>query len=298
MLPIYNTTICPACFGSKIKHQFDCLDHSISKENFQIWECDTCLIRFTRPVLPEEQVGRYYQADHYISHSDTSDGLISQLYKMVRNITLSEKRRVVQRATSKAVGKLLDIGSGTGAYAYEMKMAGWDVTGIEPDEGARLNAAKLYNLAFHEPSELYKLEHGQFDAITLWHVLEHVYDIHGYLQQIKKLLKPQGTLIIAVPNYTSNDAQHYGSYWAAYDVPRHLYHFAPLSVHLLAEKYGYMIWQQRAMWFDSFYISLLSEQYKYKRNRYLPALWQGIISSFHTLLNRAKCSSVMYVLKK
>src|SRR5204863_7031109 len=89
--------------------------------------------------------------------------------------------------------------------------------------------------------ELFSLTVNSFDAITLWHVLEHVHQLHQTMNQLKNLLKENGRLIIAVPNYTSLDAKIYKENWAAYDPPRHLYHFSPQSMKILAEKNGMKI---------------------------------------------------------
>lgn len=298
MSSLNKPSYCPVCTSSAARFVFDCMDHSISKEKFPIWECKTCSHRFTYPIPAENEIGRYYEAEHYISHSDTSEGIIAKLYKAARKFTLSEKRRFVQGQTDLASGKLLDVGTGTGAFLNEMEISGWQTTGLEPDYDARQKALTLYKLPVHEPSQLFELSHDSFDAITLWHVLEHVYDLSGYLRQFGKILKPSGLLFIAVPNYTSYDAKHYQTNWAAYDVPRHLHHFSPISMQSLAHQFGFSIIKHKAMWLDAYYIALLSEQYRYGRNRFISAFFQGTVSVFHAFLNRAHCSSVIYVLKK
>jgi 2-polyprenyl-3-methyl-5-hydroxy-6-metoxy-1,4-benzoquinol methylase len=298
MEPQNNQIICPVCGASETVLQFACTDHSISKEVFNVRQCPGCRHRFTFPTPSEQNIGAYYKADHYISHTDTSKGLINKLYKFARRFTLSEKRRFVQRQTGLASGKLLEVGTGTGAFLHIMEEAGWQTTGLEPDFHAREKAMALYKLTVFEPAHLYDLPTGSFDAIVLWHVLEHVYTIHAYMEQFSRLLKPDGLLFIAVPNYTSHDAHIYHEFWAAYDVPRHLHHFCPASLQVLGARFGFKISRQKRMWLDAFYISLLSEKYKYGRFRYLPAFFNGFISNLKTLSNRSKCSSLIYVLKK
>ncbi|MCU0374136.1 MAG: class I SAM-dependent methyltransferase [Chitinophagaceae bacterium] len=298
MLPVFNNSICPVCHAETIQPVMECRDHSITKEDFTIWQCTRCTARFTRPVPQQQNLARYYEAAHYISHSDTSEGVIAKLYKLVREITLSEKRRVVQRISDLTAGTLLDIGSGTGAFAAEMATSGWKVTGLEPDAGARAKAKELYKLDLKPAETLYHLPDAAFDVITLWHVLEHVFDLDGYFANMHRILKPGGAVFIGVPNYTSPDGQHYGTYWAAYDVPRHLYHFSPQSMAMLAGRHAFRLVARRAMWFDAFYIALLSEQYKHGRQRFLAALWVGVRCTFATLFNRTRASSIMYILKK
>ena len=179
-----------------------------------------------------------------------------------------------------------------------MATNGWAVTSLEPDETARKVAKEKYDLALQSPSDLYYLDNNQFDAIAMWHVLEHVHDLQGYLNKFHEILKPNGKLIIAVPNYTSNDASNYGSSWAAYDVPRHLYHFSPHSIDTLAKLKGFVVKAYKPMWFDSFYVSMLSEKYKNGNENLIAAFWQGLISNFKTIGNPKNCSSVIYVLGK
>ena len=133
---------------------------------------------------------------------------------------------------------MLDIGAGIGAFLSVMKGKGWEIKGIEPDFTARENARKFYGLELEEPSQLYSLIHESYDAITLWHVLEHVHQLHDYIEQLKNLLKQEGKIFIAVPNYTSTDAAAYRNFWAAYDVPRHLYHFTPKAIEKLMQLHG------------------------------------------------------------
>src|SRR6185295_18376288 len=180
----------------------------------------------------------------------------------------------------------------------EMNQNGWKTTGLETDGDARKFARDLYNFELADSSHLYQLSADQFDAITLWHVLEHVHDLTGYMQQLKRLLKETGKIFIAVPNYTSVDAAIYKEHWAAYDVPRHLYHFSPLSMEVLMKKHGLKIIQYKPMWFDSFYISLLSSKYKHGQARWLAAVWNGLRSNLAAVGDSKKCSSVIYVVAK
>ena len=188
--------------------------------------------------------------------------------------------------TGKQSGKLLDVGAGTGAFVHTMKLAGWEVTGLEPDETARKNAVNKYGIDLLSPDHLFQFNAAQFDAVTMWHVLEHVHELHKYLEQFQQILKPGGALIIAVPNYTSYDAKVYKDNWAAYDVPRHLYHFSPKSMEKLGQAKGFILTDTKPMWFDSFYVSMLSEQYKNGSGNLPGALWSGMLSNLKTLFNK------------
>ncbi|MFP5040392.1 class I SAM-dependent methyltransferase [Parasediminibacterium sp. JCM 36343] len=291
-------THCPACGGTHIAPQLQAEDYTVSHEVFEVWHCSDCTLRFTQHVPDEERIGPYYQADSYVSHSDTQEGLINKVYHRVRNITLGQKKKLILKATGKSIGMLLDVGAGTGAFSNAMEKAGWHVTGLEPDSTARQVALKKFGLVLSDPEKLFVLPDEQFDAITMWHVLEHVHNLHGYMEQFHKILKPRGKLIIAVPNYTSHDAQAYGKYWAAYDVPRHLYHFSPESMALLAKQKSFSISAYKPMWFDSVYVSMLSEQYKNGKPNLAKALFIGLLSNLKALVDNKRCSSVIYVLGK
>ena len=304
MNSIVHYTHCPGCDSSSVKFVLDTKDYSISGRSFSIWECANCTLRFTQDVPDSASIGPYYKSENYISHTNTSMGFVNRLYQIVRKKTLRQKRRLICKTTGKQRGTLLDVGSGTGAFVNEMKQNGWEVTGLEPDEDARRVAKESFHCELKSTDVLLSLPENAFDAITLWHVLEHVHDLKNYLHQFKKLLKPDGRLVIAVPNYTSFDASVYRQYWAAYDVPRHLYHFSPLSMKLLVHKNGMRIIEYKPMWFDSFYVSFLSSKYKNSgqdrqgKTNWLAASWNGFVSNLQALFDKRKCSSVIYIISK
>jgi len=285
---------CPICGSYDIQYFLTAVDHTVSGESFEIFHCNHCSAGFTQDVPSTADIGHYYQSSKYISHSDTRKGMVNQMYHRVRSITLNQKRKLTEKVSAVKKGKLLDVGAGTGMFVETMLSAGWIVKGVEPDEGARDIAARS-NIHLADPSTLFLLEKNSFDVITLWHVLEHVHQLHEYAEQFKKLLNPQGTLVIAVPNYTSHDATHYGSYWAAYDVPRHLYHFSPESMTVLLRKHNFTLRHIYPQWFDSFYVSLLSEEYKSGKPSLIKGGWEGMLSNVNALSNRKKCSSLIYV---
>ena len=270
-------------------------DYTVSGEHFEIWQCDNCTLRFTQNIPDIDAIGRYYQSENYISHSDSNKGTINNLYHKVRKRTLVKKRKLVEQFTGKKKGKILDVGSGIGAFLDTMAKDGWEVTGLEPEPGARNKARELYNIDTLPANEIYKLPEQSFDAITLWHVLEHVHDLHGYMTTLKNLLRTGGKLFIAVPNYKSYDAKHYGQYWAAYDVPRHLYHFSPKAMVKLWNIHRMQVNSLQPMWYDSFYVSILSEQYKSGHPQIPAAAVQGMLSNMNALLSKRRCSSLIYI---
>jgi 2-polyprenyl-3-methyl-5-hydroxy-6-metoxy-1,4-benzoquinol methylase len=292
-----HRTQCPACTSSECKEELHVQDYTVSKKVFGIAHCRQCTLRFTQDIPEADEIGAYYKAESYISHTDTKQGLVSRLYHLVRSITLKGKRNLVISSTGQSKGRLLDVGCGTGAFLNTMKISGWEVDGLEPDDTASQIAFNNYGIETKHPQAIYTLADGQYDAITMWHVLEHVHDLQGYMGRLKKLLKPNGVLFIAVPNYTSADAQKYQQHWAAYDVPRHLYHFSPQSMEVLITPYQMHISKMKPMWFDSFYVSMLSEQYKHGESRLFAAVLTGFWSNVKALFNHKRCSSLIYIIQ-
>jgi SAM-dependent methyltransferase len=289
---------CPVCSSRSINPLLTIKDYSVSKEEFVVWQCADCSLRFTQDVPDENSIGPYYKSPDYISHTNTDKGFINKTYQKVRNYTLQQKATLITAKTQVTSGSILDIGSGTGAFLDVMKNRGWQVKGIEPDEDARKLAKQLYDLNLDDPSVLNNIRESSFDAVTLWHVLEHVHQLHDYIKHLKRILKPGGKLFIGVPNYQSGDSGIYRSFWAAYDVPRHLYHFSPRSIEVLMQKHGLKVDHKEPMWFDSFYISMLSSKYKSGKTNYIAAFINGLRSNVSALINKDLCSSIIYIISK
>ena len=287
---------CPACGERKLQDFLLCQDHTVSKEFFQIQSCQECGFRFTNPRPQEELIAPYYASEEYISHSNTNKGLFNRLYQIVRYFTLRNKVKKVLSACLGKKGKLLDIGCGTGHFLEVAKQRKWEVAGMEPDEQARQQAEERLGQKIY--GSLQEIEGcNLYDAITLWHVLEHVHQLDRMLLKIKSILKPGGKLLIAVPNSYSDDAKHYRQHWAAYDVPRHLYHFGQLQIREILEAKGFQFEETKAMYFDAYYISMMSEKYQNKEFAFLKGLWQGWKSNGKANKN-GEYSSLCYIFSK
>ena len=291
-----NYEACPLCASKNIQLSLATLDYSISKEDFDIYDCVDCSFRFTQQIPSPATIGPYYNSAVYISHSDTKEGLVNKLYHTARDLMLNQKRKLVQSLTQ---GKrLLDVGSGTGYFLSHMKRNGFTVKGIEIDDSARQATKEKFGISVDAPPTLLN---GQFkepvDVVTMWHVLEHLHDMDGYLQSIRAQMDKNGFLLIAVPNHASYDAQYYQKHWAAYDVPRHLWHFTPTTMAQLAAKNGFEVTAQKRLPFDPFYNALLSEQYKGNKLALLSGSVVGAISLLKSYANPAKSTSPIYVLK-
>ena len=272
-------------------------DFSVSSEKFFLVENEEYGYLETHPKPSLENVSKYYETENYISHTDSSESFIDKIYQNVRVHTLSKKVQLINSFNT--TGKsLLDIGCGTGDFLLAAKSDNWEVTGVEPDEGAREISTLKLNKKVFALEDLVKLKGNTYDVISLWHVMEHIYDLDNQMDLICSLLKPNGVLIIAVPNYKSFDAKYYKQYWAALDVPRHLYHFNKISIKKFFKKRSLNVVKTKPMWFDAFYISLISEKYKGNKLGLLKFPFIGMLSNFYALFGEKNCSSQIYILKR
>lgn len=286
---------CPSCQSSHLEEVLLCRDFLVSHQTFIIARCLDCDLYFTVQPPNEKDIPAYYESEAYISHTDTRKGLLNRAYHWARIRALRKKVRWVRDATGLSAGTVLDIGSGTGAFLNAMRASGWKTTGIEPNAAARKIAMDSYGIASYETLKLGELQAGSFDVITLWHVLEHVHTLHEYVELLKCLIKPDGKIIIALPNIQSVDFHFYREYWAALDVPRHLYHFTPTAVENLLRYHQLRIVRQFPMPFDPFYISLLSEKYRGKWGNRFRGLFEGFNSWLRSKIDWRGASSIVYV---
>lgn len=291
-------TACPVCNESKTGKLFSVTDYLLSKESFDLLKCEACGFIFTSDPPSPDAIGSYYKSEDYISHSDTTEGFFNRVYHLVRKIMLSKKYNLIKHYSGTNKGSILDIGCGTGYFPGYMKNKGWSALGIESDKQASAYASSKFGLDILEMDDIMSMPAEEFDAVTLWHVLEHLYEPSVTLSMADRILKEDGVLIIALPNNASFDARHYGAKWAAWDVPRHLWHFNQESFSRLVSGTGFEITTVRRMPFDVFYVSVLSEQNQGKRLAFIRGLLIGSIGWFSSLLEKSDCSSLIYVLKK
>jgi 2-polyprenyl-3-methyl-5-hydroxy-6-metoxy-1,4-benzoquinol methylase len=261
---------------SNKKHFLTLKDYSVSKETFDLYHDETLdmLITFPQPSL--DNLGKYYESEDYISHTDNQRSLFEKLYHFIKNIALKNKLNLINSHQPNK-GRILDIGAGTGDFLSVAKKDGWQTIGVEPSTKAKSIAINK-GVSFVELTT--ELENNSFDVISMWHVLEHVPDLDKQIKELKRLLKPTGTLIIAVPNFKSFDAKQYGKFWAAFDVPIHFWHFSKTAIKLLFEKEKMKLEKVLPMKFDSFYVSLLSEKYKSGKMNFIKAFYVGLLSNW------------------
>lgn len=266
-------------------------DYFHTKEEFRL-EYDEELDMLKTKPIPKD-LDKYYDNEHYISHTDHTTNLIDKIYHKVKKYSLYKKIRLINNLPTKD-SKVLDIGAGTGDFLKQAKKNGWTIDGIEPNITARKIAASK-NIKLNKNIDI--LKDNTYDIITLWHVLEHIPDLETDIEKIKNKLKHEGYLIIAVPNFKSYDAQIYKEFWAAYDTPRHLWHFSKKSIEKIFTPKGFKLEKIKPMIFDSFYVSLLSEKYKTGTHNYIKAFLVGLLSNIKAISTK-EYSSHIYILKK
>jgi len=288
---------CPSCGSERLNPSLSVRDHSISLETFQLVDCAVCGLRFTNPRPISSELGKYYEAEHYISHSNTSATLQDKLYKLARKWALNSKYKIIHALQPN--GKVLDLGCGTGEFLAHLMSRGYLVQGVEPSTQARAQVIANFSIPVVPSIELVPAQE-QFQVVTLWHVLEHLPDLRGTFKRLFALLADRGVLVIAVPDRGSWDCAHYDTHWAAWDVPRHLTHFRQEDIRTLLHQHGFQLVETKRMWMDAPYISLLSETYLGARKPWalLIGTVKGLWSNVMSVLSGRPTSSTLYIARK
>jgi SAM-dependent methyltransferase len=275
-------------------------DKSVSQETFTIQQCAACGFQFTNPRPEAASIGKYYESDAYVSHNSAAQGLVNRVYKAARYFTVRRKVALITKLNGGQPGRLLDYGCGTGHFLAQARRTGWQVAGLEPNPRARQDAAARVGQPIQEPAALATLPPSSFDIITLWHVLEHVHALNETLTQLIGKLTPGGRLLLAVPNPDSLDAQHYRQDWAAYDVPRHLYHFVPATMRQLLARHDLRLTQTLPLPLDAYYVSMLSEKLRAPEQAGGPlaVLRAGYRSNQYAAQHGGQYSSLLYVAER
>ena len=287
---------CVICTSDKLVNKLECVDHSASKEKFQIVSCGTCGFTFTNPRPENSDLDKYYCSEMYISHTNKNRGLFNLTYQTIRKYAIRKKLALLDKITIK--GTHLDIGCGTGEFLNACKEAGYKTKGIEPSKLARNQAETNYNLNVNENTDLEIFKKDEFTSISMWHVLEHIPDLKKTIKELNRITKINGKLLIAVPNIESWDADYYKQHWAAWDVPIHLWHFSKKSIKNLFEHNGFKLVKVKPMIFDAFYVSILSEKFKKTKQKYLYGVIVGLISNIMAIFTNKGHSSSIYVFEK
>lgn len=295
-MELEQVAACPICRNQHFKNALTCKDYTTTGETFQIISCTNCGLGITSPRPPSSAISQYYASEKYISHTGGNKSAFDTVYRAARIFTNHRKAQLLRTfAREKTV---LDFGCGTAAFLQHLKERKWTVDGVEPSSNANRTATAVLNQPiFKTIDEVHKTYH----AITLWHVLEHIHDPEKILTKLNDRLHPQGHLFIAVPNPASFDAQHYKSFWAAYDVPRHLWHFTPANMASLLQQQGCKLTKIVPMKLDAFYVSILSERYQNPNasafSQNVKGVVNGLKSNWLARKNR-NFSSLIYIASK
>lgn len=289
---------CPLCGASEQIPYANCTDFTVSRESYILMRCPSCGVVYTLNPPSEDDMRRYDKLNLKLKLGDSPKGLVSKLYYHVRARMLHKKARIVEMQAYRTTGSLLNYGAKTGFFSHRMERRGWKVTSVEKYHEERQFSMEMFRHRMIDVPEVESLHPGTFDVVTMWHVFEHCFNPHELLDKFYKLLRPGGVLIMACPNICSTDAMHYGPYWAAYDVPRHRWHFNPSSLTMLAQRHGFTLMHHEKMPFDSFYISVLSERNMKHKMAFLRGMLMGLYSWLVSLWNRGKSSSIVYVFRK
>ncbi len=285
---------CPVCKSSNLKNSLICKDHLVTNESFAIVTCINCGLMITNPRPTQEEIGKYYDSAQYLSHNN-DDSLIGKIYALSQKYTLWYKHRLVKKLVKNPTN-LLDYGCGTGQFLEYMGSRHFKVVGIEPSKIGLTKTQQKGITVFSSIDDANLINERQ-SIITLWHVLEHVHDLNATIKGLKKLLKKNGYMIIALPNTKSWDASHYQSNWAAYDVPRHLFHFNDSNIKTLLKQHRLSLIQKAPLYLDSFYISLLSETHQNSSNKLIKSIINGCKSNIYGSI-KSQYSSMIYVFQK
>lgn len=286
---------CPWCESEKTQFHLWLKDEFLTQEEFQIYECLKCGLLFTDPRPGKSAIGKYYKSNEYYSHQENKTGFIPKLYESVKSVNLKKKYKMATKGIAK--GRVMDIGCGVGDFLHTMEQKGWETVGIEPSEDAKAIAKKRIKAQILDTEAQETLPDNSFDLITMWHVLEHVDDLHWQLNQLERLVKPNGRVVIAVPNYKSYDGVFYKEKWAAYDVPRHLNHFNQETLARIFKNNNFKLIKTEKLIWDAYYISYMSETYKNHSSPLVRGTYRGLLSNFKARRS-GEWSSLVYIFEK
>lgn len=291
-----NLNSCTLCGNNNFSVYLESKDYFLTKEEFTIVKCEKCGLMFVNPRPSAYEISNYYKSENYISHSTKHTGWLGKIYTVVRRKNHEKKYALIE--SYKKPGSIIDIGCATGEFLDFFKTKGWKVTGVEPDKDARKFAANTYHLKVFDEKNIQDIKERTYDVVTMWHVLEHVHDINERVFQLNRMLKEDGIAFIAVPNPQSKDAAIYKTFWAGYDLPRHLFHFSFKTITDLFEKHGFRFVEKIPLVFDAYYISIVSEKYKTGKKNLIRAFYHGLKSNIWAKKNNNEFSSLIYVFKK
>lgn len=269
------------------KNKTEITDYFLSKEKFFVQKTSTPGVLETSPK--PKSIKKYYASSKYLSHNKEKT-LFAWVYFFFKKISIASKVRTI-KSFKKNFISLLDYGAGDGFFVHSLRQKKIDAVGYDPF--FKYNEKGMYN----DPNFFKKNNLNKFDIITMWHSLEHTQSYSQALENAKSMLSDKGVLIVACPNYKSFDSEYYKRYWAGYDVPRHLWHFSPKGMRVVFSSLGFELLKTKGMFWDPFYVSMVSEKYKSSKLWFIKGFFVGLASCLASIFNKNP-SSVVYVAKK
>jgi SAM-dependent methyltransferase len=279
----FEPASCPLCGADRADPFREAPDRFFPQSGplYKVQRCRQCSMIYLNPRPAEKDSGRFYEHADYLPFASLSStrSLTARLYGVMRRANLRWKRRIIidflqsippsfQKNSAEKRNRLLDVGCGTGEFLVEMRNAGWQVEGLERDERAAAWAREHYQIpvAAGSVAQLAAAPQ-QYDLISLWHVLEHLYAPGKALEILAGRLRDNGRLLIAVPNIAGVDARVYKSNWVALDAPRHVNHFSLETLGRLGSKHGLTLHWWRQLPLDVFFNTFMSEKLAAQRRR-------------------------------
>lgn len=226
---------CPACGAMEREKLF-------SQKNWTVYKCTSCGLGVLDPKPTREELATLYRDAYFVGHYDAG---LSPGTDAMRKRMSQEGHRIKFFSPFKKSGKVLDIGCGRGYFLLACREFGFDVQGFDVSEEGAGYVRETLGIPVHTGMLEGAFAAESFDVITLWHSLEHTSEPARYLEQAKRFLKPDGVLVIDVPNYSGTDARLKGDAWEDWDLPYHLHHFTPKALDMLLQKHGFVVMRRK-----------------------------------------------------
>jgi SAM-dependent methyltransferase len=209
----------------------------ITGDAFEVTTCGACGLVVTSPQPSGEALERYYPPAY---HGEATAKRFPALMEALQRLLYRNRAEAVERVTGAGPGRVLDIGCGRGHLLAAFRRRGWAVQGTELTEHSANYPRHVLGLPVHVgPGDALPFEPGSFDAVVMWHVLEHWPDPRVAVAEAHRLLRPGGVLMVGVPNFGSLEARLTRAGWFHLDVPRHLCHLTPASLDRILSEAGF-----------------------------------------------------------
>lgn len=237
---------CNLCSSDSFTTLFTLRDTlSLTNEIFRLVTCNQCGLVYLNPRPSAEQLDTFYPEEYWWRRGKKTNNVLSKLARnfeeWYRTYLLNTEVRLLKKMLNKG-SKILDVGCGRGDILYLCKRSGFETYGIELSEKAARNARIEYGLDVYQGS-LFEIDFGPnyFDAITFYHVFEHLPDSLRVLKKANRMLKDEGILVIQIPNIDSLQFKLFSKRWFGLSIPQHFYHFSSRTIEEMLKKANFEI---------------------------------------------------------